>query len=111
MPLHQQSPPVKALPVAPPVNPHPMTTRAKWGFWLPTDRLTLLATLASTLSLVPSSVRAALVDSNWHCVMEEEFAAFITNNTWDLIPHPIGSNVVTGKWIFKHKFNSDDSLE
>jgi hypothetical protein len=35
----------------------------------------------------------------------------ITNNTWDLVPHPIGSNVVTSKWIFKHKFNSDGSLE
>jgi hypothetical protein len=43
--------------------------------------------------------------------MEEESAALISNNTWDLVPHPIGSNIVTGKWIFKHKFNSDGSLE
>jgi hypothetical protein len=97
--------------VAPLVNPHPMTTRAKRGFWLPADRLTLSATSASTLSPVPSSVRAALVDPNWRRAMEEEFAAMIANNTWDLVPHPVGSNVVTGKWIFKHKFNSDSSLE
>jgi hypothetical protein len=43
--------------------------------------------------------------------MEEEFATLITNNTCDLVPRPIGSNVVTDKWIFKHKFNYDDSLE
>jgi hypothetical protein len=58
-----------------------MTTRAKWGFWLPADRLTLSATSASTLSPVPSSVRVALVDPNWRCVVEEEFTALIANNT------------------------------
>jgi hypothetical protein len=29
--------------------------------------------------------------------MQEEFAALIANNTWDLVPHPVGSNVVTSK--------------
>jgi hypothetical protein len=63
------------------------------------------------LSLVPSSVRAALINPNWCRVMEEEFATLITNNTWNLVPRPVGSNVITDKWIFKHKFNSDGSLE
>jgi hypothetical protein len=63
------------------------------------------------LSPVLSSVRAALVDPNWRRAMEEEFVALIANNTWDLVPRLVGSNVVTGKWIFKHKFNSDGSLE
>jgi hypothetical protein len=58
-----------------------------------------------------SSVRTALVDLNWRHTMEEEFACLITNNTWDLVFRPVGSNVVTGKRIFKHKFNSDGSLE
>jgi hypothetical protein len=80
-PLHQQSPPAKAVPVAPSINPHPMITRVKRGFWLPTDRLTLSATVASIVSPVPSSVRAALIDPNWSRAMEEEFAALITNNT------------------------------
>jgi hypothetical protein len=88
-----------------------MITRAKWGFRLLADRLTRLATSASIVSPVPSSVLAALINPNWRRTMEEEFAAVITNNTWDLVPHPAGSNVVTGKWIFKHKFNSDSSLE
>jgi hypothetical protein len=43
--------------------------------------------------------------------MEEEYDALITNNTWDLVPHPLGSNVVTDKWIFELKFNFDDILE
>jgi hypothetical protein len=88
-----------------------MTTRAKRGFRLLADRLTMSATSASTLSPVPSSVRTALVDPNWCRTMEEEFTTLIANSTWDLVPRLVGSNVVTGKWIFKHKFNSDGSLE
>jgi hypothetical protein len=43
--------------------------------------------------------------------MEEEFATLIANNTWDLVPHPVGSNVITDKWIYKHKFNSEGFLD
>jgi hypothetical protein len=41
----------------------------------------------------------------------EEYEALLSNNTWDLIPQPPGANVVTGKWIFKHKLKVDGSLE
>jgi hypothetical protein len=100
-----------------------MTTWAKRGFWLPADKLTLLATSLSPLSLVPTSIHAALADPSWHRAMEEEYDALITRecpplstpfsllDTWDLVPRPVGSNVATGKWIFKHKFNSDGTLE
>jgi hypothetical protein len=96
-PLHQQSSTVKVVSVAPLINPHPMITRVKRGFRLPIDRLTLSTNSASTLSLVPSSLCVALVDPNWRCAMEEKFAALIANNTWDLVPRPVGSNVVTDK--------------
>jgi hypothetical protein len=43
--------------------------------------------------------------------MEEEYDAPIANNTWELVPRPVGSNVATGKWIIKHKFNSNGTLE
>jgi hypothetical protein len=43
--------------------------------------------------------------------MEQEYSTLIGNNTWDLIPQPPKCNVVTGKWVFKHKFNADGSLE
>jgi hypothetical protein len=97
--------------MAPPVNPHPMTTRAKRSFWLPINKLTLLANSLSPLSSVSTFVHAIPADPSWHRAREEEYDALITNNTWDLIPHPVGSNVITDKWIIKYKFNSDGTLE
>jgi hypothetical protein len=88
-----------------------MTTQVKRGFHLPADKLTLSANLSSLLSPVPTSVRTILVDLSWRRAMEEEYDALITNNIWDLVPRPIDSNVVIDKWIFKHKFNSDGTLE
>jgi hypothetical protein len=58
-----------------------MTLQAKQGFRLLVDKLTLLATSSSLLSLVPTSVHAALADPSWHHAMEEEYDALITNNT------------------------------
>jgi hypothetical protein len=94
---HQQPPPAKAVPVAPPVNPHLMTTWVKCGFRIPADKLSQSATLSSTLSPVPTSVRAALIDPSCHRAMEEEYDALIANNTWELVPRLVGSNVITGK--------------
>jgi hypothetical protein len=83
----------------------------KWGFWLLADKLTLSATSSSPLSPVPTFICVALTDPSWCRAVEEEYDALITNTTWDLVPHPVRSNVVTDKWIFKHKFNSNSTLE
>jgi hypothetical protein len=42
--------------------------------------------------------------------MQDEYDALIQNNTWSLVPPPPGANIVSGKWIFRHKHNSDGSL-
>jgi len=66
---------------------------------------------AVPLSLVPKTFRSALADPNWRAAMEEEHGALLQNHTWDLVPRPPRANVVTGKWIFKHKLQSDGSLK
>jgi histone deacetylase 1/2 len=43
--------------------------------------------------------------------MKEEFHALQRNRTWELVPHPPHANVITGKWVFKHKLLPDGKLE
>jgi hypothetical protein len=61
-------------------------------------------------SPVPANYRSALADPNWRAAMAGELQALIDNGTWRLVPRPPGANLVTGKWIYKHKFHSDRSL-
>jgi hypothetical protein len=96
-----------------PGHVHPMVTRRAAGFLRPVDRLILAAATSGTppdASPVPSSVRTALADPHWRRAMEE-YAALLANHTWDLVPRPPGTNVVTGKWLFRHKLTSDGSLD
>jgi hypothetical protein len=91
--------------MTPLVNPHPMVTRAKDGFRLPHDRLTLVAMASSSPpSAILTSVHATLADPNLRVAMEEEYGALMSNGIWELVPRTLGSNAVTGKWVFTHKF-------
>jgi hypothetical protein len=88
-----------------------MITWAKTGFRVVPDRLVLTAMTSSlTPSPIPSSARAALADPYWRAAMEEEYGALISNGTWELVPRPQGSNIVTSKWVFIYKLCADGTL-
>jgi hypothetical protein len=42
--------------------------------------------------------------------MRDEFNALQQNNSWSLVSKPPGVNVVSGKWVFRHKFHADGTL-
>jgi len=87
-----------------------MVTRAKAGIHKPNPKYALSAS-TSTISPVPSSVRVALKDPNWHGTMQAEFDALLGNGTWSLVDRPPGARVISGKWVFKQKLRSDGTLE
>jgi hypothetical protein len=43
--------------------------------------------------------------------MQDEYKALMSNRTWELVPRPPGANIVTGKWLFRHKFKADGTLD
>jgi hypothetical protein len=72
-----------------------MRTRGKSGFRLPAkDRLNLNVSVSSSL---PNSYKSALLDPNWAVAMNDEYDALIQNNTWQLVPRPSNTNIVSGK--------------
>jgi hypothetical protein len=94
-----------------PRSTHPMVIRRAVVVTKFVDHLQLSTIAApSTLFLIPTSIRSALVDPHW-CHTMEEYEALLSNNTWDLVPRPLGANVITDKWIFKHKLKADNSLD
>jgi hypothetical protein len=41
----------------------------------------------------------------------EEYKALLSNNMWDMAPQPPRANVITNKWIFKHKLKVAGSFD
>jgi hypothetical protein len=73
-------------------------------------RLNYKGLSTTSISLLPTNYRSVLADPNWHAAMADEYQALLNNNTWRLVPRPPGANIVTGKWLFKHKYHADRSL-
>jgi hypothetical protein len=42
--------------------------------------------------------------------MADEYKALVDNGTWRLVPRPPRANVISGKWVFKHKYHADGTL-
>jgi hypothetical protein len=88
-----------------------MVTRAQRGTFKPNPKYAHLATTPPSVSPIPKTVRTALHDPSWLTAMQDEYRALMSNRTWELVPRPPGANIVTGKWLFRHKLKADGTLE
>ncbi|XP_072077760.1 uncharacterized mitochondrial protein AtMg00820-like [Arachis hypogaea] len=79
-----------------------MTTRSKLGIFKP-------RALQATIEL--RSVKEALTFPEWKKAMDNEYEALTKNLTWKLVPLPQGREAIESKWVFRVKYNADDSLQ
>jgi hypothetical protein len=106
-------PPASAPQAAVPrsLEPPARATRSRTGSLPPPmQRYGLSAAASSLASPLPGNTCAALADANWRAAMTEEYKALVDNGTWRLVPRPPRANVITDKWVFKHKYRANDSL-
>lgn len=115
-PVTVESPTPPPPPVLQP-SVHPMTTRSRAGIFKP-KHFADLATLGSSSIHValfankdPKGFKSAAKHTKWLEAMNEEMSALRINETWDLVPRPLTSNIVCSKWVFRTKFQSEGSIE
>ncbi|GJW19477.1 ribonuclease H-like domain-containing protein [Tanacetum coccineum] len=84
-----------------------MVTRSKVGIVKANLKYNLHVTTSSS---IPKSPFHALRDPNWKQAMCDEYKALIDNNIWVLVPRPPNVNIVRSMWLYKHKYNTDGSL-
>ena len=59
----------------------------------------------------PIFFHEAVKDSHWKDAMIKEIDALEKNNTWSVVDLPPGNKLINCKWVYKVKYNSDDSIE
>ncbi|GJV93608.1 retrovirus-related pol polyprotein from transposon TNT 1-94 [Tanacetum coccineum] len=55
----------------------------------------------------PKNVNEALKDESWIIAMQEELNQFITNDVWELVPHPKSTTIIGTKWVYRNKLDEN----
>ena len=61
----------------------------------------------------PSNLQQALQGPEavqWKAALDSEYNSLIQNQTWQLVDRPPNRSVVSCKWLFRRKYNSDGTI-
>jgi len=59
----------------------------------------------------PQTFQEVTKDERWIEVMNEDIRMIEKNNTWQLVDKPQDKEVIRLKWIYRIKYNEDDSIQ
>jgi len=57
----------------------------------------------------PNTFEEAIKNSDWRAVMNDEISGLNRNHTWTLTTLPNSKTVIGCKWIYKIKYEADES--
>ena len=58
----------------------------------------------------PQTFQEAAKNKKWIEAMNEEIKIIEENNTWHLVDKPQDKEVIALKWVYRIKYNEDDSI-
>ena len=67
------------------------------------DHDVCLTKVASSLPNHALTYTQAAQHPDWQAAMEDEITSIHKNETWDLVPLPVGKKAITSKWVYKVK--------
>ncbi|XP_071729436.1 uncharacterized mitochondrial protein AtMg00820-like [Rutidosis leptorrhynchoides] len=94
-----------------------MISRGKAGIFKPRHFADLTHVSRSALhhalftAKEPKGFKSSAKVPKWYAAMCDEMRALKLNNTWDLVPRPLNTNVVGSKWVFRTKFLANGSID
>ncbi|GJS10032.1 retrovirus-related pol polyprotein from transposon TNT 1-94 [Tanacetum coccineum] len=63
---------------------------------------------ALTVSTIePKNIKEAMADHSWIESMQDELNQFERLKVWELVPRPVGKNVIALKWLWKNKCDAE----
>lgn len=86
----------------PTASTHSMIKRARNGISRPNLKYLMQV---STPPPVPTTIASALSDPLWNKAMTDETEALNRNSTWILVPCDTFMNLLSCKWVYKHKLD------
>lgn len=84
------------------LSAHPMVIRVRNGICRPNLKYLMQI---SVPPLVPTMIVSALSDPLWKKAMTDEMDTLHQNSTWTIVPREASMNILSCKWVYKHKLN------
>ena len=87
---------------------HPISNFVSYDSFHPIFRSFVLSLSSESIS---KNYQETLLLSHWKAAMDEEIASLTSHGTWKLVTRPVGSTIVTYRWVYIVKHKVDGTID